>query len=263
MPTITWPTPAPISWPNPLGATQLNASSNVQGSFVYSPPSGTVLGPGPQDLALTFTPMDMTHYSTAQDRVQLSVKPATTSSSVMSSLNPSTYGQSVTLTATVTSSGGIPGGTVTFRNGSTTLGTGTLKAGVATFTIATLTAGSNSITAVYAGSADFAGSTSAKLVQTVNQAVTATFIISSMNPSTFGQSVTFTATVISSGGTPTGTVTFEDGSTTLGTGTLSSGEAKFTTSTLAVGTHSITAVYPGSTDFSGSTSPVLSQVVNQ
>ena len=263
MPTISWPTPAPIAWPKALGGTQLNATANVGGSFAYSPASGTVLSPGPQDLSLTFTPNDTTDYSTAIDRVQLTVKPAVTSSSVTSSLNPSTFGQSVTFTATVTSSGGTPTGTVTFKDGSTTLGTGNLSGGKATFNTTTLGAGSHSITAVYGGSQDFAGSTSAVLSQTVNQAASSTFVISSLNPSTFGQSVTFTATVISSYGTPTGTVTFKDGSTTLGTGKLSSSQAKFTTSSLSVGTHSITAVYGGSTNFSGSTSSVLSQVVNQ
>lgn len=145
-----------------------------------------------------------------------------------------------------------------FKVGSTTLGTGNLSGGKATFTTATLAGGTHSITAVYAGTRDFAGSTSSALSQTVNQAATSTFVISSLNPSTFGQSVTFTATVISSGGVPTGTVTFMDGSSTLGTGTLSTGRATFTTATLSAGTHSITAVYGGSADFSGSTSPVLS-----
>jgi hypothetical protein len=69
--------------------------------------------------------------------------------------------------------------------------------------------------------------------------------------------------VTSTGGTPTGTVTFKDGAATLGTGTLSSGEATFKTSTLSVATHSITALYAGSSSFAGSTSPILSQVVNQ
>ena len=263
MPTITWPAPAPLTWPKALGATQLNATANVGGSFVYSPASGKVLSPGPQDLALTFTPSDTADYSTARDRVQLTVKPVRSSTSVTSSRNPSTFGQSVTFTATVTSSGGTPTGTVTFKDGSSTLGTGSLSGGKATFTTATLAAGSHSITAVYGGSLDFAGSASSVLSQTVNQATTSTFVISSMNPSTFGQAVTFTATVISSGGTPRGTVTFKDSSTTLGTGTLSNGVARFKTSTLSVGIHSITAVYGGSTGFSGSTSAVLSQVVNQ
>jgi hypothetical protein len=59
-----------------------------------------------------------------------------------------------------------------------------------------------------------------------------------------------------------GAVTFKDSATVLGTGTLISGKATFTTSTLAVGSHSITAVYGGDANFTGSTSPVLTQKVN-
>jgi hypothetical protein len=190
------------------------------------------------------------------------VNKATTTTALTSSQNPSKFGQSATFTATVTSSGGTPTGTVTFKDGSSTLGTGTLSSGKATFSISTLAVGSHSITAVYGGSTDFAGSTSPVLTQTVKQATSSTALASSLNPSTFGAAVKFTATVTSSGGTPTGTVTFKDGSSTLGSGTLSSGKAKYTTSTLAVGSHSITAVYGGSTSYSGSTSPVLTQTVN-
>jgi N-acetylneuraminic acid mutarotase len=98
---------------------------------------------------------------------------------------------------------------------------------------------------------------------TVNKAPTSSTVSSSLNPSKHGNPVTFTATVKSlTTGTPTGSVTFKDGTTTLGTGTLSSGKATFTTSTLAVGTHSITAVYGGDANFTGSTSPALKQTVN-
>jgi uncharacterized delta-60 repeat protein len=90
-----------------------------------------------------------------------------------------------------------------------------------------------------------------------------TSLTSSLNPSTFGVAVTFTATVNSTGGTPTGTVTFKDGVNTLGTGTLSSGKAIFQTSTLAAGAHSMTAAYGGTTSFASSTSAVLTQTVNQ
>jgi len=86
-----------------------------------------------------------------------------------------------------------------------------------------------------------------------------------LNPSISGDTVTFTATVtpIAPGaGSPAGTVTFKDGSTTLGTGTLSSKKTTFAISTLAEGTHSITAVYGGGTNFATSTSAVLSQKVN-
>ena len=90
-----------------------------------------------------------------------------------------------------------------------------------------------------------------------------TSLTSSLNPSTFGVAVTLTAAVNSTGGTPTGTVTFKDGLNTLGTGTLSSGKAIFQTSTLAAGAHSITAAYGGTTSFASSTSAVLTQTVNQ
>ena len=97
-------------------------------------------------------------------------------------------------------------------------------------------------------------------------ATTTTTLTSSQNPAFSGVSVTFTATVTTTGSTlPTGTVTFNDGTTALGTGTLStvsgSQVATFATSTLALGTHSITAVYGGDSNNAGSTSSVLSQVI--
>ena len=88
-------------------------------------------------------------------------------------------------------------------------------------------------------------------------------LTSSVNPSANGQSVTFTATVSATGGTPTGMVTFFDGATMLGAGTLSSGTAMFSTAWLSIGSHSITAVYGGDGTFTGATSSVLTQVVNQ
>jgi hypothetical protein len=94
-----------------------------------------------------------------------------------------------------------------------------------------------------------------------SSASTTTSVASSLNPSTFGQSVTFTATITTSG-TPTGTVTFKDGATTLGTGTVSGGAATYTTSALTAGPHTITAVYGGDSGHGTSTSSVLAQVVN-
>src|SRR5205085_2877258 len=140
-----------------------------------------------------------------------------------SSPNPSVSGQSVTFTATVTSGGGTPTGTVTFKDGTTTLGTGTLSAGKATFSTSSLAVGTHSITAAYGGAASFHGSTSSALSQTVNKASTATALASSANPSVFAQPVAFIATVspvAPGGGVPSGTVTFKDGTTTLGTAAL-------------------------------------------
>src|SRR5262249_58469792 len=75
---------------------------------------------------------------------------------------------------------------------------------------------------------------------------TRTTVVSSHNPSVFGQSVTFTATVAAvapGSGTPTGTVTFKNGGTVLGSGTLVSGKVAFSTATLAPGAHPITMSY--------------------
>jgi hypothetical protein len=87
---------------------------------------------------------------------------------------------------------------------------------------------------------------------------------SSANPSTVGQSVTFTATVSSPlGGTPTGTVNFKDGGFAFFCCmTLVAGQAQITTSALASGTHSITVEYLGDATYAPSTSAPLSQVVN-
>src|SRR5207244_4331886 len=145
------------------------------------------------------------------------------STSVVSSNNSSNRGAAVTFTATVTSSAtGTPTGTVTFQDGAATLGPGTLSGGTATFTTSGLTAGTHSITAIYGGDANFAGSTSPALMQTVNKVASSTSVASSNNPSIIGTAVTFTATVMAAAtGTPTGTVAFNDGATVLGTSTLS------------------------------------------
>jgi Big-like domain-containing protein len=95
-------------------------------------------------------------------------QPATTTT-VTSSVNPSILNQSVTLTATImpTSGSGTPTGTVTFSDGSTVLASQPLTNGQATFTSSTLAVGSHSITATYPGDANFLGSTSAALNQSV------------------------------------------------------------------------------------------------
>jgi hypothetical protein len=99
----------------------------------------------------------------------------------------------------------------------------------------------------------------------VNKDGTTSAVTSSPNPSTHGQSVTFTATAAANApgtGTPAGTVTFKDGNKTLHSSSLSGGQATYTTSSLSRGTHQITVVYQGNSNFLSSTSPVLVQTVN-
>ena len=171
-----------------------------------------------------------------------------------SSPNPSTYGQSVTFTATVPS--GVTGA-VEFVDGSTLLGAGAISGTTATFTTNALTPGTHPVTAVYSGDANYNSATSVIDNQVVNQESTTTTVAGSPSPSAFMQSVTFTATVSQTAGPvqPTGTVQFSvDGLAAGAPVTLSGGTATFTISTLAVGVHTITAVYtPDAGSFTGST----------
>ena len=156
-----------------------------------------------------------------------------TATSITGSPNPSTVGQPVTFAATVASqTTGMPPGNVIFKNGTSTLGTAALNGGSASLTTNKLGGGSHTITATYAGSTLYLAS-SAATTQTVNGAATSTTLTSSLNPSTFGQTVTFTASVSSNvAGTIPGSVAFIDGGVTLGTSAVnSSGLATFTAAT--------------------------------
>jgi hypothetical protein len=196
------------------------------------------------------------------------VNQAKSKANITSSANPSVSSQSVTFTAKITAvapGSGTPTGTVTFMDGATAIGTGTLdETGTATFTTSSLSVGTHAIAAVYSGDVDFLASTSNVVSERVNQAKTATGVVSSLNPSAHGMPVTFTATVsilAPGSGMPTGTVTFKEGNSVLATVALAGGSASFTTRALAIGTHSIRALYSGDVNFAGSTSAVLSQVV--
>ena len=191
---------------------------------------------------------DVTSTSAA---LTFNVSQDTTTAVVTASPTTTVYGQSVTFTATVavTSPGaGPPTGTVTFMDGTATLGTGTLATvnGVttATFTTSALAVGSHSITAVYSGDTDDITSTSAVLTFDVAQDATTTTAHRLAERPSLGQTVTLTATInaLSPGmGVPTGTVSFYNGSNLLGTSTLSTADgvttATFSILDLAIGTY--------------------------
>lgn len=205
--------------------------------------------------------------------------PQTTKSTLASSANPSVFGQPVNFTATV-----VPapdGGTVTFKVDGTQLGSpvpvNTTTGTATSDSIATLSPGAHNVDATYSGDPNFVGDTAMTLVQQVDKAPVTTTLTSVPNPSVFGQSVTITDTVCAAGAStnpttaPTGTVTIKDGTTVLGTPTLSPGggpncgQAQVTTAALAVGMHTVTADYPGDTDYTAATTETLSpaQQVNK
>jgi hypothetical protein len=195
---------------------------------------------------------------------------APVSCSVIGAPNPAFLSQLVTYTATISSASGTPTGNVTFTDGGTPLGTAALNgSGVATLTHTYTTGGdvgAHTISLQYYGDANFQGCVSVTpWTETINQAQTTTVLVSSLNPSLISQSVTFTATVTTNFGTPTGNVTFMDNAIPLGAGVPLnvSGVASLTTSALTAGTHPITAVYAGDVIHAGSTSNIVQQVVSK
>ena len=218
--------------------------------------------------------------STSNTVSQVVTAPITTKTVLTPAPNPSVFGGTVVLSATVARSSGTgtPSGTVNFYrcataacNGTPTLlGSGTLSSGKATYSTSILPVGSTYVEAVYEGvPGSFSASTSNVVTQVVTAPVTTTTALaSSPNPSGFGKSVTLIATVTKSSGsgTPSGTVSFYLGTPTgthslVGTATLTSAKATLVTSLLPAGTDSLYVVYSGDSNFSGSTSPVISQVV--
>jgi hypothetical protein len=249
----------------PSGAVTVKASSGQ-----------TCLGAAPSgSCSLTFTTAatraitatyagDANFTASVSAKVSEVIKKNPTATTVATSLTPSSVGQSVTFTATVSSpAGAIPDGEiVTFKNGALVLGTATTSGGQASFTTSSLAAGNHTITAQYAGDATFAAS-SGTVKQVVTKLSSTTTVTSSLNPSPVGTPVTFTATVSSTGGTiPDGDiVTFKIGATVLGTGTTLGGQASLTTSAIAAGTHTLTAAYGGDATFAAS-SGTVKQVVH-
>ncbi len=188
------------------------------------------------------------------------VQPDNVTMTLTSSPNPSALGSPVTFTATVVpTSNGTPTGDVQFTDNGNPLGSSTLDSnGVATFVTSSLTVGTHLIVATYPGAVNWGGA-SASVTQIVLYTVSET-LTSLLNPSHRDQAVTFTATVSSPNGTPTGTVAFSYGSTALGTVPLINGVASLTTSALPQGTQIITAAYSGDTNFF-SNSATLTQIV--
>src|SRR5262249_38843421 len=171
--------------------------------------------------------------------------------------------QAVTLTAAVASLDGTPTGAVTFLDGTTALATVPLDAGgQAVLTTSALSLGGHDLTARYGGDAVFAPATSFDLSQNVAFPAPAVRVTSDAGQASFAQRVTFTATVSSPAGTPTGAVTFLDGSSALATVPLdAAGHASFATAALAIGAHALTARYGGDAAFTVATSPSFDQEV--
>ncbi len=239
------------------GPTTLGVASVSNGSATFST---AALAVGTHSVGASFSGNSVTQPSGTS--IGHTVEPEPTTTTMVASSATTLVGDPVTFTATVSSATSTPTGTVTFTDGAITVGVAPLAGGDATLTTTSLPAGAHSLTANYAGDGTSAASSSSPVAHTVT-AGTATALTANLSPSAFGVSVTFTATISSVSGTPTGSVTFADGPTSITTGTLINGQASFTTAALPTGDHALTATYAGDGAFSPSTSPTLTHTVDR
>ena len=247
------------------GATLLaTLTTSASGIATYS---SSALTPGTHTVSASYAGDANDAASTATPVATL-ITIAATSTTLTSNSNPALTQTPITFTATVTGNGGIPGGSVTFLDGSTVLGavkvagTGNTSA-VASLILTTLAAGNHTITAQYTGDTDDQGSLSAKLTQSVVQQTVVT-ITSSTNPSLLTDTVTFTVTVSNgiTGGSPTGTVTLLDGGAAIATAALAAdGIVTFPVASPTLGTHIMSATYSGDINNKAAASPNLTQTV--
>ncbi|MGA3049728.1 MAG: Ig-like domain repeat protein [Terracidiphilus sp.] len=165
-PTVIWPQASSITYGQQLSASSLTGGSasfggaNVSGTFAWVTPTAAP-GAGTQLESLTFTPTGGSDYAPVTGSVSVIVKQAPTTTALTVSSGTITAGQSVTLTATVSSPDGSPTGTVSFYDNGSLLNTATLNAGVATYSVTTLAPGINhTITATYSGDQNFLASSS-------------------------------------------------------------------------------------------------------
>ena len=176
-PVIRWTTPSPITYGTNvagiLNATAVHETSVVPGNYVYSAgatpiTASTLLPAGIYTLSVNFTPTDPILFRPASGAVSLVVNKALPGVSLTSSANPVLLKNPTTIAAAVSSSISMPGGTVTFLDGTTPVGTGTVVNGVASLTVESLATGPHSIVATYSGDANFLTASSNSLSQHID-----------------------------------------------------------------------------------------------
>ncbi|MGI8310858.1 Ig-like domain repeat protein [Saccharopolyspora hattusasensis] len=250
------------------GATTLGTAALIGGGVAILTVSNLSVSGGPHSLTAVYSG-DATYATSTSAPVTLTITAAATMTSLTSSANPSVFGQPVTFTATVTLTppgGGTPTGSVTFTIDGVPQAPVPLVGNQASIALSGLSVGNHTVTATYTNTdGNYAGSTSNTVTQVVAKANTMTTLTSSPNPSTPGQTVTFTATVIPvspGAGTLTGMVTFTIDGAPQPPVALAGNTAIFTTNTLTNGTHTVTSTYGGDTNFNSSTSNTVTQVVS-
>ena len=263
------PGPSGLVNGNPTGTVQFFGGSTPIGTATLSADTSANVS-AHASLSTTNTSATLSAAYSGDDNFQASSSPtpATTTVKLSSSANPSNVGQSITLTATMVTSSTTPAptGSVDFLDGSALLGKATVSGGVATLAATFSTAGTHSLSANYNGDANYLASSSGPYIQAVMPigAVPGVLTItSSAATAVFGQLVTFTSQVQGTGSVPpTGQIVFLDGGTGIGAGNISLGSAELVIN-LPAGSHQISAVYAGDSNWPAARSQVLVEVVNR
>ena len=248
-PTVTWANPATIAYGTALSVTQLNATASVPGTLTYTPAAGAVPPAGTDTLSVSFDPTDTVNYSSTTSTVPITVTQGTLAITAQNATRA--YGDAnPTFTGSIT--GAVNGDT--FTESFTTAATTTSPVG--TYAIVPSVTGPNA--------SSYTQSVTNGLL-TITQAGTTLSLVPSATTVSPGQNVTVTATVASttSGGAPTGTVSFFNNGNPLGTASIAGGIATYSTTTLPVGNNVITASYSGDPNFTVSTASGVSVAVAQ
>lgn len=270
----------------PIGSAPVSVNGGVATAVLAVPSNGVLPLPVGTDIISAAYSGDSNYNvsnspASGGNALQQVVSKAATTTVLTSSSNSSVVGQSVTLTALVTVNPpgtGTPTGTVNFTNTvnniPTSLGTAQLVPApgqnasnqfIATVSLPQLPQGNLALNATYSGDNNYLTSTSTTVTQAVSKPAVTITLTNNINPSLFGQPVTFTATVAPlppGTGTPTGQVTFFDGGNALGNVTLVGGQATLTV-TLPVGNHSVAVSYAGDANYQSFVSPTISEIVNK
>lgn len=260
--TCVLESPAPLVFGTALSPDLLDATTDVPGTFVYSPGPGTVLGVGEHTLSVTFIPLDRVDYNTVTATTTITVMPATPTIRVTGG---GTYdGLPHAASATVAGFAGAPGPSLEGVGPALAYYAGPTASGPA-LAGPPVAVGTYTVVASFPGSADYTGASSPPVPFEIAPAPTTVTLAASADSTAFGRPTTLTAAVVANdpgAGTPTGTVTFLDGGATIGVAALdASGRATLDVDGLGLGNHSITAVYGGDALRSGASSGAVTESV--
>jgi hypothetical protein len=256
---VEYPTPA--SSPVPFGS-----ATAANGSAVFTTSS---LSAGMHNIAAIYSG-DGTYIGTTSSYFVQTINqiPTTTSFGVSVIQNPAAQNVPTNVLVSVIAGATTslqPSGAVQLFDGNNLVGTGSLSNGYVVLPVTFGTLGNHSLTAVYAGDSNFAGSTSSAFTESVKLNAVA-IVTSSMNPAAAGASVTFTATVPQGA---TGSIQFMEfvpakaAVAIWAVSNISNGVATASISSLSAGTHQIGVTYAGDSNYIGSNSAVIVQTINQ